>query len=96
VKVGLRGNSKEERRVSCMTKHKMTNLQKELESVLNKASRENESNTPDFILAEFMLRCLIAFESASKQREAWYGKAFKIKDDTWNSEKTNTQKCQEK
>lgn len=37
--------------------------------VLNCASRENVSDTPDFVLAEFMLRCLEAFESAVNLRQ---------------------------
>ena len=53
-------------------------LSKELSSVLNRVSRENMSNTPDFILAEYMLSCLIAFEKASNAREQWYGKGLSI------------------
>ena len=34
---------------------------------------ENRSNTPDFILAEYMLACLRAFEKASNDRQQWYG-----------------------
>jgi hypothetical protein len=51
----------------------MGNLLEELTTLLNSFSRENESNTPDFILANFMLSCLVAFEKASNQRENWYG-----------------------
>jgi len=47
---------------------------KELEQLINKHSMENKSNTPDFILAEYMLNCLLAFEQASTARELWYGK----------------------
>jgi len=54
------------------------NLAKELEGLLNSFSRENESNTPDFILAEYMLTCLAAFEKASVRREAWFGKYLSI------------------
>lgn len=50
----------------------------ELASVLNRHSAENGSNTPDFILAEYMLTCLAAFNIASLHREAWYGKDLAI------------------
>lgn len=45
----------------------------ELESLINKHSRENESNTPDFILAKYIESCLVAFETASIARDRWYG-----------------------
>lgn len=45
----------------------------EIEAVLNKYSAENGSNTPDFILAEYLMACLKAFETASNAREQWYG-----------------------
>lgn len=44
-------------------------LQKELENLLNRHSRENESDTPDFVLAEYMMRCLSAFECAVQARD---------------------------
>ncbi len=49
------------------------NLEKELEGLINSESRENDSNTPDFILAEYMMKCLDAFELASNRREVWFG-----------------------
>ena len=54
------------------------NFQKRLEDVINNACRENKSNTPDFILANYMLRCLQAFEDASNQREQWFGNKLTI------------------
>ena len=48
-------------------------LQEKLAAILNAESRENESNTPDFILAEYMLSCLEAYEKATKRRDDWYG-----------------------
>lgn len=57
--------------------HTNTNdLRKELTALLNRFSRENFSNTPDFLLANFLMECLQAFERASMQREKWYGKAL--------------------
>ena len=48
-------------------------LEREIASVLNKYSAENESNTPDFILAEYLMACLTAFNTASNSRQAFYG-----------------------
>jgi hypothetical protein len=53
-------------------------LKEELRALLNRHSRENASNTPDFILAEFMLTCLAAFEHTSRERERWFGHALEI------------------
>ena len=47
-------------------------------AVVNRFSRENASNTPDYILAEFMDATLAAFEKASRAREKWYGAELKI------------------
>ncbi len=40
---------------------------------LNTHGRENGSNTPDRILASFMLGCLETFDAATRSREKWYG-----------------------
>ncbi len=45
----------------------------ELTTLLNCYSEENESNTPDFMLAKFMLSCLEAFNVATRERDRWYG-----------------------
>jgi len=49
-------------------------LRKEVAAVLNRASAENMSNTPDFILAEYLLGCLDAFDKATNARAKWYSK----------------------
>lgn len=46
----------------------------ELESLINRHCIENESNTPDFVLALYIRGCLDAFNQAVKQRELWYGR----------------------
>jgi len=48
-------------------------VRKEIESLINRLSRENVSNTPDFILAEFMTKALEAAEAIIKDRDRWYG-----------------------
>jgi len=45
----------------------------ELSSLLNRHSRENASNTPDFILARVMLNALHAHDEATRARDDWYG-----------------------
>lgn len=46
----------------------------ELQSLINKCSQENGSDTPDFILAAYLDDCLKAFNSAVQNRESWYGR----------------------
>jgi hypothetical protein len=54
---------------------------RELEALINKYSRENESDTPDFILAEYLHACLLAFETGVNAREQWYGRKEVAADD---------------
>ena len=44
----------------------------ELTQLLNKWSRENASNTPDFVLADLMLSSLEAYESAHNRTVNWH------------------------
>ncbi len=53
-------------------------LEKGIERLLNCHCRENASNTPDFILAAYLMRCLEAFEKTSVRREAWFGRHLSI------------------
>lgn len=46
----------------------------ELQHLINRHSKEHTSNTPDFILAQFLLDSLVMFEIAIQQRERWYGR----------------------
>lgn len=43
----------------------------EIEKIINKNSMENESDTPDFILAEYLTNCLINFDEIVKKRDNW-------------------------
>jgi hypothetical protein len=52
----------------------MGKFRQELENLINKNSLENCSNTPDFVLAEFLNGCLRAFDTAVNEREKWYGR----------------------
>lgn len=44
-----------------------------LSTLINAHSLENESDTPDFILAEYLTDCLAAFDKATEGRTKWYG-----------------------
>lgn len=41
---------------------------------INCEIRENASNTPDFILATYLVECLKNYEAAVSAREKWYGR----------------------
>lgn len=51
----------------------MKGFREELEMLLNGYSKENGSNTPDYILAHYIERCLDAFDEATRGRDRWYG-----------------------
>jgi hypothetical protein len=54
-----------------MDKDKFTH---ELEALINRHSQENASGTPDFILAQYLTACLLAWNTGVQQRETWYGR----------------------
>ena len=47
-------------------------LEREIKGAINRASRENASGTPDFILAEYLMDCLTAYEKALMRRTKWH------------------------
>lgn len=47
-------------------------FEQEVERLINKKSMERASNTPDFILAKYLLDCLSAFNLATNRRFDWY------------------------
>ena len=49
------------------------NFREHLKILINQHSMENGSDTPDFILADYLRDCLIAFDKATKERSRWYG-----------------------
>ncbi len=52
----------------------MSDFEKELTTLLNKHNRENASDTPDYILAMFLINCLAAWNEATQQRETFHGR----------------------
>ncbi|MBT9176616.1 MAG: hypothetical protein DDT20_00936 [Firmicutes bacterium] len=57
-----------------MTKPISTDLSQDLAVALNRFNAEGASNTPDFILAQFLVSALAAWNTAVQQRETWYGR----------------------
>ncbi len=53
---------------------KRITFRRQLEQLINKHSMENGSDSPDFILAEYLTDCLKAFDSATTQRDKWYNR----------------------
>jgi hypothetical protein len=49
-------------------------LRDRIARAINATSSENGSNTPDFILAEYLVDCLTAFDKAVTKRGEWYGR----------------------
>ncbi len=54
-----------------------TEFRKKLEQLINCESMENGSNTPDFMLAEFLCDVLEAWDRTVTAREKWYGREEK-------------------
>lgn len=46
----------------------------ELQALINRHSIENGSDTPDYILTDFLMGCLEAFEAGIARREGFYGR----------------------
>lgn len=51
----------------------MSEFEKELSDLINRHSIENETDTPDFILAEYLNNCLTNFRTIMNSRKKWYG-----------------------
>lgn len=47
-------------------------------SAINCSSLENGSDTPDYIIANFLADVLMAYDSALQQREKWYGRTIGV------------------
>ena len=52
-------------------------LREDIAAAINKHSAENGSNTPDFILANYLVGCLEQFDVAVQAREQWYNRKAK-------------------
>ena len=47
-------------------------LEEQLRGLLNRFSQDNDCNTPDYILAMYLLDSLAAYKRAVKERDRWY------------------------
>jgi len=57
-----------------------TEFEKRLAALINEYSKENDSDTPDFILARYLNEVLKNFNAAVLDREQWYGRGKHIED----------------
>ena len=48
-----------------------SDFEKELKQLINKHSLENESDTPDVLLAEFIMKALQNFNHCVNMRDRW-------------------------
>lgn len=48
-------------------------VKQEFMALINRLSLERHSNTPDHVLADYLINCLNAFSLATGAREDWYG-----------------------
>lgn len=53
----------------------------ELQALINKYSAENGSDTPDFLLAEYLVSQLNTWDQYVIRREQWYDRAPRVAND---------------
>ena len=51
----------------------MSEFENQLRALINRRSMESASNTPDFILADYLSDCLASYNRAVIRRAKWYG-----------------------
>ena len=51
----------------------VSEFERDLCKLLNRHSKENESDTPDFILANYLTGCLENYNKTTRNRMLWYG-----------------------
>ena len=67
-------------------------FEKELESLINRYSMESGSNTPDYILVNFLKNCLDNYHNATRLRDNWYGGKRSVINDQAEMWETETSK----
>lgn len=67
----------------------MSDFLKELEDLINRHCMENESNTPDYLLAEYLCGCMKVFATTTAARDKWWGNKNSIVDRCESSELTH-------
>lgn len=51
--------------------NKEANFTEELVYLINRYSIDNDLNTPDFIIAQYMVDCIKSLERATRTRDEW-------------------------
>lgn len=59
--------------MSMLDQNEPPSFERDLSRVINRYSKENGSNTPDFILAKYLEGCLAAYNEALSARDKWFG-----------------------
>lgn len=68
----------------------MKDLRKDIQAAINRNNAESGSDTPDFILADYLLAVLSAYDNALARREAWYGMKMTITHDDFRKTEHTT------
>jgi len=63
--------------VGCWRRKEAPTFEDELRDLINRHSQEGASNTPDFVLARYLVACLEAWEDAIERRDDWHTKELK-------------------
>lgn len=58
----------------------VSDFEKDLSVVLNKHSMDAGANTPDYVLARYLIRCLDNFREVNDERENWFGTPLRVSD----------------
>ena len=58
----------------------ISKLENDIRKLLNYESEENSSNTPDWVLASYLRRCLDTFNDCVNMRERYYGRELQLKE----------------
>jgi len=56
----------------------ISQLRTDIESAINRNSAENGSDTPDWILADYLMACLENFDNTVHARSCWYNHHCRI------------------
>ena len=55
-----------------MNQNKMIMFEIDLEKLINEHSIDNDLNTPDYILADYLVNCLENYRKITEERENWH------------------------
>jgi len=75
IDVNKMGQEKDKECNPCK-KRKQELFEKKLIILLNSYCKENDSNTPDYILAKYLIGCLTVYNKAVTDRSKWHRNNF--------------------